>query len=167
MEIRACTADDVDSVRRFVAACGGLGLHTPFTYWVMLEYCGDTSFVMLEDGAVIGFALAVSSSRHDGVLYSWQIGIDERHRGRRYSHMLYDRVVEAARIRGCTRIHFSIEPGNDASLHNRRTYARLRGFPMRQLDEIRYVDTLSGKHELEARFELDISTAARQATSDA
>lgn len=70
-----------------------LDVHTPYTYWVIAKYFGNTSFLMFDDGRPIGYITSVYNGQK---LLIWQICVSEEYRGKNYAQSLIDLVFEQA-----------------------------------------------------------------------
>lgn len=158
LNLRSCTAEDVDQVRRFVASCAPLDVHTAFTYWVMFEHWGDLCFVLLEDDRIAGYVSAIGSGRHQDTIYVWQIGVVEELRHQGMAQQLISAVIGAAVAKGYRKAQVSIAKGNEASRRAFERYATSRGHRFTAVDEISLKDSLSGDLIQETCFELTLSS---------
>lgn len=154
MKIRHCTEADVDAVRGFVNLSKPLDLHTPFTYWVLLKYFGDSCFVIEEDNRVIGFISGMASSREKGVFYIWQIGVDPLYRGKGCAGLLLEKISEAAGERHCHTLHVTIESDNTASIKAFTRFAGRHGSSLERAGSAEFYDSLTEKKVLEDLYKI-------------
>lgn len=156
LNLRPCTAEDVDEVRRFVASCAPLEVHTAFTYWVTFEHWGDFCFVLLKEDRITGYVSAIGSGRHRDTIYLWQIGVAEELRHRGMAQHLISAVVGAAVAKGYRTAQVSIAKDNEASRRAFERYATSRGNRFTAMKEISLRDSFSGDLIQETCFELTL-----------
>ena len=85
MITRNCTIKDVDRIRKFVNECKPLNciLH------LLIGHCLITFQIYVFDRRIektIGFISGIKSSIDKDVVYLWQIGVSEHHRGKTMPH---------------------------------------------------------------------------------
>jgi L-2,4-diaminobutyric acid acetyltransferase len=160
LNLRSCTADDVDDVRQFVASCAPLEVHTAFTYWVTFEHWGDICFVLLEDGRIAGYVSAIGSDRHRETIYLWQIGVAEKLRHQGVAQHLISAVSSAAVAKGYKTAQVSIANDNEASRKAFEHYAANTGHRFRAIGEMSIEDSFSGELIQETCFELTLASRA-------
>jgi len=107
---------------------------------------------MEETGQIIGFVSGVRSN--EDIFFIWQLGVKHEYRSQGYSSLLLEKVVTAASSLGCKKIQFSIEPDNEKSLKASTSFARKHQLSIKRIDNVYYVDSLSGKQENEVLFEM-------------
>jgi L-2,4-diaminobutyric acid acetyltransferase len=104
MQIRTCTPGDIQQVRHFVGQCKPLGVHTGYTYWVLFHNFSETCFVIEEEGKIVGYVSGMKSGTLPDVFFVWQIGVAEEMRGKGYSYLLLEEILEAAKKMRCTKL---------------------------------------------------------------
>jgi len=121
-----------------------------------IHFC-PTSFVIEEDGRVIGFLAGFVSQTYPDQAYIHFVGIDLNHRGRDLGRQLYARFFETARRLGCTTIRCITSPVNTGSIafhtrmgfHVERTNGECHGVPgtinyeLKGADRVPFVKSLS------------------------
>lgn len=156
MKIRNCKETDVDKVRRFVDLSKPLDLHTPFTYWVLLRYFGDSCFVIEEENRVIGFISGMASSCEKGVFYVWQIGVAPPYRGKGHADILIQTILGAAKKQRCHSLHITISPENQSSFKAFSRFAEKRCLPMKKIGVLCFFDSLEQREVAEDLYEIKI-----------
>ncbi|HOM95848.1 MAG: GNAT family N-acetyltransferase [Candidatus Methanofastidiosa archaeon] len=154
MITRNCTIKDVDRIRKFVNECKPLELHTPFTYWTLFNYFSNLCFLIEEDEKTIGFISGIKSSIDKDVVYLWQIGVSEHHRGKNYASLLIDYFVESVALLNCSKIHVSISPKNMSSYNAFFKYAKGKSYSFTEIGEVKYHDQVSNKDEYEILYQI-------------
>lgn len=156
MQIRNCKQDDIQKVRHFVSLCKPLGVHTGYTYWMLFHYFGESCYLMEENGVPIGYVSGMKSNTFKDVFFLWQIGVAQEFRGKGYSYLLLEKVVEAAKKLGCKTMQFSIEPDNEASFKTFSGFAKKNNLKMATLGEIKYPHSIRETMEQETLYEITI-----------
>lgn len=156
MIIRKCMVEDVDILRRFVAECKPLELHTPFTYWTLFNYFSNLCFLMVDEEKVIGFISGVRSSLDNEIVYLWQIGVSKDHRGKNCASLLLDHFIKAVIDLDCSKIQVSISPENQSSYNAFVRYAKENSYSFEKIGEVKYYDQLSDKNEFEILYQIEI-----------
>lgn len=134
MEIFSATEKDYLTFRETSKQCDYLGVHTPYSYWVVCNYFGDSCFIVKENDKVAGTILTV---RNKDVLFVWQIGVLKEYRNKGYSQILYDAILDFARKNGQSKIAMSIDPTNKASFNALTSFCRRNNLSYKQTG---YVD---------------------------
>jgi L-2,4-diaminobutyric acid acetyltransferase len=140
--LSAASETDADAVRSFVARCGTLAVHTPFTYWVTLRYWGSLCVIATEDDEIAGYLSSIGSAESADLLYVWQIGVAPCYRGRGLAWQLLQELARRGTARGYRRCEVSIERDNEPSLRLFARLARAAGGAMEEVvggDEPTYV----------------------------
>jgi predicted GNAT superfamily acetyltransferase len=75
-----------------------------------------TSFVLEQDGELVGFLCGFVSQTDPSQAYVHFVGVDPRLRGRGAGRLLYERFFAAVRERGCTVVRAVTSPVNRASV---------------------------------------------------
>lgn len=83
---------------------------------LFFRYFGDTSFVVEEDVALLGFLVGFVSQSNEGEAYIHFVGVNPEHRGRGIGRGLYEAFFERARRRGRRRIRCITSPVNRGSI---------------------------------------------------
>lgn len=116
MQIRNVTPADLSTVRKFVAECHPLTLHTAVSYAILFRLFPDLCFVAEEAGSIVGFASALRGNKYHEAVYCWQLGVAPKYRGAGLAARLVQARIDAARALGCRKIQVGIEPSNAQSL---------------------------------------------------
>ncbi len=148
--IRCIEEKDLPQIRDFVSSCPPLGVHTLYTYWVLLHCFGDLCFISEEEGRINGIITGVASAQEPDCAFLWQIGIAGSERGKGLSRKLIESFFEAAGQKGIRRIQLTIDPENTASL---KTFRRWGG-ELRKIDSISLFDQFSKESENEDLYEI-------------
>ena len=75
-----------------------------------------TSFVLEQDGRLVGFLCGFVSQTDPTQAYVHFVGVDPGLRGHGAGRLLYERFFSAARERGCTTVHAVTSPVNRGSV---------------------------------------------------
>ena len=89
----------------------------------------ETSFVMEDDGELVGFLCGFRSQTHEDEAYIHFVGVDPSHRGDGAGRRLYERFFAAVAPRTIVRAVTS--PVNESSV----AFHRALGFDVEQVDE--------------------------------
>lgn len=155
MRLRNISANDVGLIRSLVANCPPLGLHTAFTYWVVGHFFGRLSYVAEEDdGSLVALSTAIRSVDQSEVAYLWQIGVAEKHRGKRLASELIVRSAHAARDIGCRELQVSINPENLPSRKACEHAAARLNTTLDTVGALSFMDPIGGKSENETLFRM-------------
>jgi len=119
--VRPLASGESSLIRKLAALCPPLDLHTPYTYWVITEYFGDSCFILECDVEPVGFITAVGRGED---LLLWQVGILPEHRGQGHSLLLYDAVSAWARENGVRKVQVTIADDNQASRSSMESFCR-------------------------------------------
>jgi len=79
---------------------------------------------MEEEGKIVGYVSGMKSSTFHDVFFVWQIGVAEEMRGKGYSYLLLQKVLEAAKKMRCTKLQMSLEEKDGASSHLIKGFAK-------------------------------------------
>ncbi|MCF8233489.1 MAG: GNAT family N-acetyltransferase [Bacteroidales bacterium] len=115
MKLTKATLKDVFEVQEFVGQQDGLVQHPVHFYNIMIRYFRNTFFIMRDENRIIGFVWGFVSQAEPDVLFLWQIGVAESHRGSGISHQMMEVFIEAARENNCRKVHATVETENIAS----------------------------------------------------
>ena len=89
----------------------------------------DTSFVLEDEGAIVGFLCGFRSQTHDDEAYIHFVGVDPERRGAGIARALYERFFEAVAPRTIVRAVTS--PVNEHSV----AFHRALGFEVERVDD--------------------------------
>jgi L-2,4-diaminobutyric acid acetyltransferase len=156
MQIRTCAPGDIQKVRHFVSKCKPLGVHTGYTYWVLFHNFSGTCFVMEEEGKIVGYVSGMKSSTFDDVFFLWQIGVAEEMRGKGYSYLLLQKVLEAAKKMRCTKMQMSLEEKDGASFHAINGFAKKHNLNISVAGEARYPHSVNETMYHDTLYEIAI-----------
>jgi diaminobutyrate acetyltransferase len=154
MEIVTATEKDYLIFREISKQCEYLGVHTPYSYWVVCHCFGDSCFIIKEENKIIGTIMTV---RNKDTLFVWQIGVLKGHRKKGYSQILYDSVLDYARKNGQTKISLSIAPENTASFNALASFCRRNGLTYKQIDFVNLQIPDENYSEYEQLIEIEIN----------
>jgi len=115
MKLTKATLEDVFGVQEFVGQLKGLVQHPVHFYNIMIRYFGNTFFILKDENRIVGFVWGFVSQTDHEVLFLWQIGVAESHRGTKAVRQLMDKFIEAARENNCRKVHATVETENIAS----------------------------------------------------
>lgn len=110
--IRTVNQNDYCLLRKLAEKCPPLDIHTPYTYWVIANFFGDTSFILSIDDVPIGFISCVNNK--DSLLI-WQIGVCQPYQRRGYATKLLDIAIQKTASLRINDIYFSITEENSTS----------------------------------------------------
>jgi L-2,4-diaminobutyric acid acetyltransferase len=113
--IRPMTQTDFASVYQLVQNSGALDVHTPYTYWVMLNVCGGLGLVYERDHTVAGFVAGLAPFRMPDEALVWQIAVQPQWQRQGIGMRLLDDFASTARSRGFRSLCVTISPSNVAS----------------------------------------------------
>ena len=155
--IRSAAPDDADSIHSFVKSIDGLDTHTPYTYWVILEFFGKLTRVAIDDqNQIAGWVCAVAGlagdeSRSDRGLI-WQIAVGRDWRGTGLAKRLAEEAFDALSIEGLSTIEVTIAESNAPSNALFRSLAEERNW---SLVSEELTDVAGGVFEVLYRFRRD------------
>lgn len=141
----APTADDGPAMWRVAAGTGVLDVNSRYAYALWGRDFADTSIVARLDGEVVGFVTGYRRPSEPGVLFVWQVAVDEAVRGRGVAATLLDELV--ARV-GCTHVETTITADNAASAALFGAFARRHGAAAER-GELFGRDVLGDAHDAE------------------
>ena len=133
MELISATEKDYLIFRETSKQCDYLGVHTPYSYWVVCNCFGDSCFMLKEKDKVIGTILTV---RNKDTLFVWQIGVLKEYRRKGYSQILYDAVLNYAHKNGQTKLSMSVDPTNEASFNSINCFCRRNNLTSKQVGSV-------------------------------
>lgn len=96
---------------------------------VFFEHFQPTSFVLEQDGAIVGFLIGFLSQTTRGQAYIHAVGIDPQRRGQGLGRQLYEHFFAVARHLGCTEVLCITSPVNKGSIafHTQMGFEMLPG----------------------------------------
>jgi len=146
--IRNIKEQDLKKIRSLVKECYPLGFHTLYTYWVISYYFSSLTFVLEDEGTIVGFISGIMSVDKPATAFIWQIGLKSSYRNKGYAQALIDKFVTSAQSLGASKVQFTIDPENTASLKAFHKYANKRGFKIEKKGILRLKDKFSEKEEI-------------------
>lgn len=109
---------------RIARDSGTLDLNSLYAYLIFCRDFGATCRVATVDGAVAGYITAYVPPARDGVLFVWQVAVDETFRGRGLAGRMLDELVHSlAASRGIRTVETTITDDNAASQRLFRSFA--------------------------------------------
>lgn len=133
MEVISASAKDYLTFRETSKKCDYLGVHTPYSYWVVCNFFGDSCFMLKDQENIIGTIMTVHNK---DTLFVWQIGIIKEYRRKGYSQILYDAVLNFARQNGQTKIAMSVDPENEASFRAIERFCKRNNLLSKQVGSV-------------------------------
>lgn len=130
---RQLGVEDAVELQRAVIDCPPLSLHTPYTYWVMLNTSPTTCLGAWQQHELAAFVLAIPTDRDH--VFVWQIGVRPPFRRCRIGHALLDRVWQAAEAAGHSTLETTIAPDNHPSTEAFSSFAKSRGLGFEAVGE--------------------------------
>jgi L-2,4-diaminobutyric acid acetyltransferase len=132
--LRSVKDSDAAVLLGLARRCPPLDVHTPYTYWTICRYFGDTSFVVEDEaGVAVGFVTSLVSGE---TLFLWQIGVLEPWRGAGVSEQLLEAIKDAVIARGLARVETTITPSNGPSNGVFRRYAARLGVEIQMIENV-------------------------------
>lgn len=131
INIRNVTSNDVSVLHELAKNNYPLDVHTPHTYWVLTKYFSDTCFILEVNGKPQGFLTAMTTPEY---VFAWQLGINEEYRGKDFAVLLFDKLVEVAKLKNLY-ISLTIAPDNRASFKCMKKYCDKRKYKFKRYDE--------------------------------
>lgn len=122
--VRTARVEDGPAVWRLVREADFLDTNSPYYYLLVCDRFGDTSVVAEAGGEVVGFVTAFRPPRDPRVIFVWQVGVDDRWRGRGIAGRLLRELLEQESCRGVTHLETTVTPSNRASQALFRSLAR-------------------------------------------
>jgi len=113
LKVLSATPAEYLKFRQMAINCPPLDVHTPYTYWVVVNFFSDECFFLVDDDKIVGSIMTLTKGN---TIFVWQIAILEEYRSKGYSAMLYGSVFEYGKEHGMKKIMVSIDPGNKRSL---------------------------------------------------
>lgn len=153
MEVVSASAKDYLTFRETSKKCDYLGVHTPYSYWVVCNFFGDSCFMIKDQENIIGTIMTV---RNKDTLFVWQIGVMEEYRRKGYSQILYDAVLNFARQNGQTKIAMSVDLENQASFRSINRFCKRNNLLSKQVGSVDIVLPEEDYDESELLFEIAI-----------
>ncbi len=123
---------DAECALNLARSCPPLDVHTPYTYWVVSRYYGDTCYLIEDDGDPVGYLLAIPKG---ATLFLWQLGIVESHRGKGLTALLFDALASSAKGM-FDAVELTISPGNGASYGALASWCRSHQLAIERLNPI-------------------------------
>lgn len=115
MIVTTATGEDVSEIHEFIGNLKGLVQHPVHFYKIMIEYFGNSFFVIKTGDKIIGLVWGFVSQKNSDVFFLWQIGVSEEYRGKNVARKLIDRLIASAKELRFNRIHATVETENIAS----------------------------------------------------
>lgn len=114
--IRGVKEKDFLNIMRVAAECAPVPLERDSIYHCFTRYFADTCFVAESSDLVIGFILGWISQVENTVAYVHNVCVAPEMRKKGIATRLYDRFIEAVKVKGCKKVFLIINPRNEASL---------------------------------------------------
>jgi L-2,4-diaminobutyric acid acetyltransferase len=130
----------------------GLDLNSPYAYVLWGDRFASSSLIAEDpsDPTPLGFVMGFRPPEDDDTLFVWQIGVDERARGRGLAARMLDHLVVEL---GISHVEATVTPSNTASAALFRGLGTRHDAPV--VEELAYgEDLFPGGHEAEVRFRI-------------
>jgi diaminobutyrate acetyltransferase len=129
---RIAVAEDAELLQSLAKAASPLGVHTVYSYWVLLRSYPGWSFIAIEQetGRPIGFVTSLPIERQERTAFVWQVGVVAERRRIGIGRRLLEMVKEVAVANGKQALEVTIEQGNSTSLTLFRRVAATWGATM-------------------------------------
>lgn len=129
--IRPMTEADFPSVYDLVKATGTLDVHTPYTYWVLLNLHSELMLVCEREGQIAGFVAGLAPFREPDEALVWQIGVWPHLQRLGVGAQLLRAFTTSALSQGFRVLCATIAPGNQPSRKFFSAFADRRGAEMK------------------------------------
>lgn len=156
--IRNARDDEASAIQALARQCPPLDVHTAFSYWVVTRYQQGLCLVAEQDDSLVGF-LTATGTTDTNLLYVWQIGVNQAHRGTGLAERLLDRLVAQATALGFRSMQVSIADNNAASLAVFSRLAARRESELTEVGHLRVTDSSYPFSDDEPIYELSLVTA--------
>lgn len=110
--IRQADEKDFLAIAQFTASCKPLEPYPAHLYKIMLRYCGNTAFLALAEGRIVGFQMGFLSQRRSGTYFLWQIGVSPSMQKQGIASRILRQAERCLRNSGVKRIEVTIDPEN-------------------------------------------------------
>ncbi len=130
----------------------GLDLNSPYAYVLWGDHFRSSSLIAEapSDPTPLGFVMGFRPPEDHETLFVWQIGVDERARGRGLAARMLDHLVAEL---GVSHVEATVTPSNDASAALFRGLGARHDAPV--VAALRYgEDMFPGGHEAEVCFRI-------------
>lgn len=130
----------------------GLDLNSPYAYVLWGDRFSSSSLIAEDpsDPTPLGFVMGFRPPEDHDTLFVWQIGVDERARGRGLAARMLDHLVAEL---GVTHVEATVTPSNAASAALFRGLGARHDAPVDE-DPAYGEDMFPGGHEAEVRFRI-------------
>jgi diaminobutyrate acetyltransferase len=133
--IRQMNYNDLSSVYELAHNTERLDIHTPYTYWVMLNSSPKLMLVAERDDAIVGFVGGLGAFGDGESAFVWQIGVHPRWQGSGIGSCLLRRFVDEALSLGFRSLVFTIGEDNKGSFRLFAKFAHSIGSNLKKVDE--------------------------------
>lgn len=116
---------DGGALWRLARGTGVLDVNSSYAYLLWTRDFAATSVVARHHGDVVGFVSGYTRPDAPDTLFVWQVGVDERHRGRGVARAMLDDLV----ARGPRFLETTVTATNEASIRLFGALARDHGVP--------------------------------------
>ena len=139
LNLRRTKLEDYELLYELASLCKPLELHDKYTYWVILSYFNDVSFILEDNKKPIGF---ITGLYNEDTGFIWQIGIIPEYRQKNFSNLLIDAVCLSFRYKNLNNIEVTIAKDNKNSFYAFNNYCNKNGLKLievgQALNEIKY-----------------------------
>jgi L-2,4-diaminobutyric acid acetyltransferase len=113
--LRAPIVRDGAAIWNLVRRSKPLDENSCYAYLLLCEHFADTCVVATREGDVIGFVSGYLPPKKDGVVFVWQVAVDEGARGMGLASAMLNDLLERPACAQVRYLETTISPGNTAS----------------------------------------------------
>lgn len=106
-----------------------LDLNSSYAYLLLCDRFSQSCLIAEADGKQAGFLVGFEPPQSPGVLFVWQISVNEEFRGLGIAQRMIEELV---RRRGFTAVEATVTPSNSASRRLFRSFAERMGCPCQE-----------------------------------
>lgn len=129
---RTPIADDGYPVHQLIARCPPLDTNSIYCNLIQCAHFSETCVVVEQQGDMVAFLSAYIKPDNPGVVFIWQMAVDEKARGQNLARRMLDHLLSRAALRSVRFLETTITPDNPAS---QSVFRKLAGSLGTQLDE--------------------------------
>ncbi len=115
MTVMTPSDDDILEIHKLVGELKGLVQHPVHFYKIIINYFGNSFFIIKEADRIIGLGWGFVSQSNRNIFFLWQIGVLKEFRGKNIANRLIEKLIKFAKDNNCKKVHATVETGNIAS----------------------------------------------------
>ena len=153
--LRKPIKNDAKKIYNLVKDTKVLDLNSEYLYLLQCTHFKDTCCVALYEEEVVGFVSGYIVPGQNDVLFIWQVGVDERFRGKSVAGKLILEILNSNSSKNIKYIHTTISPSNRSS---QRLFEKVAGSLKGNLvkEEFFKVEDFNNAHEDEILYKIDL-----------